>query len=343
MREDLFGSAVNSVVTVVTVSLLVWGAFTFFQWSVAEAVWSTGPEACRQTAGACWSFVQAKFRLIVFGTYPSAEQWRPLLAMVLVTVALTASAHPRLWSAKLLFIWVPVVGAAAVLMWGGIWGLSYVSHERWGGLPLTVFLATVSLAIAFPLAILLALGRRSDLPIFSAVCTVLIEVVRGVPLVSLLFMALVIVPIVFPDGFAIDKLFRALIALTVFAAAYLAEVVRGGLQGIPKGQYEAAAALGLGYWRTVRFVILPQALRIAIPPLTNTLIVMVKNTSLVLVIGLFDLFNAAKAALADPAWDGFFAEAYFFVALIYFVICFMISRYSRFLEAYFSSTDRARS
>lgn len=189
-----------------------------------------------------------------------------------------------------------------------------------------------ALGIGFPFGIVLALGRRSSLPVPRLLATGLIEVIRGLPLVSLLFMSSIMLPIMLPEGVAIDKLARAGVALTIFSAAYLAEIVRGGLQAVPEGQAEAAKALGLNWVRALRLVILPQALQKVIPPLTNTVIVMVKNTALVLVVGLFDLLSSGKSALADPAWPSPFAETYLFIALIYFVICFGISRYSAFLE-----------
>jgi general L-amino acid transport system permease protein len=211
-------------------------------------------------------------------------------------------------------------------------GLPYVENERWGGLILTLLLSTVGLAAAFPLSILLALGRRSTLPVIRALCLVYIELIRGVPLISLLFMASVMLPLFLPAGVTIDKLARAQIALILFAAAYLAEVVRGGLQAIPRGQYDAAAAIGLGYWGAMASVILPQALRIAVPPLVNTFVGFFKDTSLVLIIGLFDLLSTIKVALTEPAWSGFGVEAYLFAALVYFVFCYAMSRYSRRFE-----------
>lgn len=325
----------NLAATILFAGGLLYLGARFADWAIVNATLGSGPEACRAAAGACWSFIEAKARFIIFGTYPSAEHWRPLAAVALICGALLASANPGNWRPWLAALWIAALGGVGILMWGGVFGLPYVAPDQWGGLPVTVLLATVSLSAAFPLGILLALGRRGDLPLIRGVCTIVIEVVRGLPLISLFFMTLVIVPLVFPDGVTIDKLFRALFALTIFAAAYLAEVVRGGLQGVPRGQAEAAAALGLGYWRTVGNVVLPQALRIAIPPLTNTIIVMVKNTALVLVIGIFDLFNAAKAAVADPLWPAPFAEAYLFVACIYFGICYAISSYSGFLEKRF--------
>jgi general L-amino acid transport system permease protein len=217
-------------------------------------------------------------------------------------------------------------------MWGGIPGLAYVENERWGGLILTLLLTTFGLAFAFPLAILLALARRSDMPVLRGMAVGFIELVRGVPLISLLFMASVMLPLFLPPGLSIDKLLRAQIALILFAAAYLAEVVRGGLQAIPKSQYEMADALGLTYWQRTLHVVLPQALRIAVPPLVSTFIGFFKNTSLVVIIGLFDLLAAIKVSLNDPAWTGFGVEAYLFAAVVYFVFCYAMSLYSRTLE-----------
>jgi general L-amino acid transport system permease protein len=217
-------------------------------------------------------------------------------------------------------------------MWGGVLGLPYVENERWGGLMLTLLLATFGIAFAFPISILLALGRRSGLPAVRALSVLWIELVRGVPLISLLFMASVLLPLFLPEGVSIDKLLRALIAMIVFAAAYLAEVVRGGLQAVPHGQEEAADALGLSYWRKTLLVILPQALRVAIPPLVNTFIAFFKDTSLVVIIGLFDLLTSIKVALTEPAWSGFGVEAYLFASLVYFVFCVAMSRYSQNLE-----------
>ncbi|MGQ9372212.1 amino acid ABC transporter permease, partial [Azospirillum sp. ST 5-10] len=217
---------------------------------------------------------------------------------------------------------------AAVLMWGGVFGLSYVENAYWGGLPLTLILSVIGLAVAFPVSILLALGRRSDLPAVKAVCVAYIELIRGVPLISLLFMASVMFPLFLPTGVNIDKLLRAQIAFILFAAAYMAEAIRGGLQAIPKGQYEAADSLGLGYWQKMGKIILPQALAISIPPLVNTFISSFKDTSLVIIIGLYDLLGTAKAALTDPAWRGYYREAYLFIGLIYWCFCFFMSKYS---------------
>jgi general L-amino acid transport system permease protein len=217
-------------------------------------------------------------------------------------------------------------------MWGGIFGMRYVENERWGGLILTLLLTTFGLAFAFPLSILLALGRRSDMPVIRGLCVGYIELIRGVPLISLLFMASVMLPLFLPSGVTIDKLLRAQIAMILFAAAYLAEVIRGGLQAIPKGQYDAAHALALPFWRRTYLIILPQALRIAVPALVNNFIAFFKDTSLVLIIGLFDLLSTVKISLNEPAWTGFGVEAYVFASLVYFVFCAAMSRYSKGFE-----------
>jgi general L-amino acid transport system permease protein len=210
--------------------------------------------------------------------------------------------------------------------------LSYVETSLWGGLPVTLILATYGLAFAFPLGVLLALGRRSHLPLIKGLCVGFIELIRGVPLISLLIMASVMLPLFLPSGMTIDKFLRALVAVILFAAAYIAEIVRGGLQSLPKGQFEAADAMGLSYPQKTILIILPQALRVVIPPLINTFIGFFKDTSLVLIIGIFDFLNAANQALVDPNWAGFPSEVYLFAAFVYFCFCFSMSRYSKYLE-----------
>jgi general L-amino acid transport system permease protein len=238
----------------------------------------------------------------------------------------------RFWRWWLALVWPAGLALIGALMWGGVLGLPYVENERWGGLILTLLLTTFGLACAFPLAILLALARRSDMPAIRALAVGYIELVRGVPLISLLFMASVMLPLFLPQGVTIDKLARAQVAMILFAAAYLAEAVRGGLQAIPKAQYEMADSLGLSYWHKTLWVVLPQALRIAVPPLVNTCIGFFKDTSLVLIIGLFDLLSTIKVSLQDPQWAGFGVEAYVFAALLYFAFCYAMSRYSRRFE-----------
>ena len=333
LRENLFSGWASAVVTLVLITLLLKIFLEFVDWAFLDAVWRPDSKACREAAGACWGFVADKHRFILFGTYPFEEHWRPAVATLLLLCLWALSLCRKFWSLWLTPVWLAGLAAIGVLMWGGVPGLPYVENERWGGLILTLLLTTFGIAFAFPLAIVLALGRRSDMPVIRALCIGYIELIRGVPLISVLFMASVMLPLFLPPGLTMDKLARAQIALIAFAAAYLAEVVRGGLQAIPKAQYEMADALGLTYWQKTLYVVLPQALRIAVPPLVNTFIGFFKDTSLVLIIGLFDLLSTIKVSLTDPAWSGFGVEAYLFAAAVYFLFCFAMSLYSRRLEA----------
>jgi general L-amino acid transport system permease protein len=335
LRTNLFSSWSNSLLTIAALWLLWRVVPPFIDWAFLDAVWlAPDAQACRSAAGsgACWAFIAEKHRFILFGTYPYEQQWRPATACVILVALWIVSALRRFWSWRLVPVWAAGLGAVGALMWGGVLGLPYVENERWGGLILTLLLTTFGLALAFPLSILLALGRRSSMPVIQGLCVGFIELVRGVPLISLLFMASVMLPLFLPEGVTIDKLLRAQIAMILFAAAYLAEVVRGGLQAIPRGHYEAADALGLTYWGKTLLVVLPQALRIAIPPTVNTFIGFFKDTSLVLIIGLFDLLSTIKVSLTEPAWSGFGVEAYLFAAVVYFAFCFAMSRYSQYLE-----------
>jgi general L-amino acid transport system permease protein len=332
LRENLFATWTSAAATVVLLFLLWKGVAAFIDWGFVDAVWRPDSKSCRAADGACWGFLAEKHRFILFGTYPYGEHWRPAAASLLLILMWGISLMRAFWRPWLALVWLGGLAAIGVLMWGGVLGLSFVEQERWGGLILTLLLASFGIALAFPLSILLALGRRSDLPVIRVLCVGYIELVRGVPLISLLFMASVMLPLFLPPGITVDKLVRAEIALILFAAAYLAEVVRGGLQAIPRSQYEMADALGLTYWQKTRYVVLPQALRIAVPPLVNTFIGFFKDTSLVLIIGLFDLLSTIKVSLTDPAWTGFGIEAYLFAALVYFLFCLAMSLYSRRLE-----------
>jgi general L-amino acid transport system permease protein len=340
LRANLFNSVPNTILTLLALYLLAVTIPPVIRWALIDAVWhgETG-RACR-SGGACWAFIAEKGRFILFGRYPYAEHWRPLFTVVIFIAMILASCDRRLWGRRLVILWLAGLVGVGVLMWGGVFGMSYVDTSLWNGLPLTLILATIGMVFAFPLAILLALGRRSRLPAVRAICVAYIELIRGVPLITVLFMASVMLPLFLPTGVTIDKLLRAQVAFILFAAAYLAEIVRGGLQAIPRGQYEAAASLGLGYWRTTRLIVLPQALAMVIPPLVNSFIGGFKNTSLVIIIGLFDLLGAANAALTDANWQGFYIEAYVFTAAIYWTFCFFMSRYSQMLEREFNKGRR---
>ena len=332
----MFKDRANVIATMVVGACLAYLATRLVIWGVVHAIWTLPPgasaAACRAAGGACWAVVHERLRFILFGAYPFDEQWRPALVCLLFVSLYAASAVRVWWTRWLVAAWIAIPAGAVVIMRGGVSGLAEVPSESWGGLPLTFLLSTVGFAAAFPFAVLLAVGRRSSLPVVRALSIAYIELIRGVPLVTLLFMAAVMFPLFVPHGVAIDKLLRAQIALVMVIAAYLAEVVRAGLQAVPKAQQEAASSLGLGFWPALMLVVLPQALRLTIPSLVNTFIGFFKDTSLVAVIGLFDLLGAGKAVIVDPQWVGFGVEVYLFVAAVYFTFCYAVSRYSRHLE-----------
>jgi general L-amino acid transport system permease protein len=349
-RTNLFSSWISTAVTLALGYVIARIVVAFVEWAFIGAIWSVPyVNGIAQTAvcqnakgtGACWAVIADKYRLILFGRYPYDEQWRPALVVLIFIGLYVVSGIRWFWRKELALIWMGALTAVGVLMWGGVLGLAPVTNDYWGGLPITLILATFGLAFAFPLAVLVALGRRSrDLPAVKMLCVVYVELIRGVPLISVLFMASVMFPLFMPAGVNIDKLLRAQIAVILFAAAYLAEVVRGGLQALPRGQTEAADALGLSYWKKTAFIILPQALRLVIPPLVNTFIGFFKDTSLVLIIGLFDLLTMGKVALSDPPWQSFSTEVYITLGLIYIAFCFAMSRYSRGLERELGSSQR---
>jgi general L-amino acid transport system permease protein len=350
-RANLFGSWWSSAVTLLLVYGIVRAAWGFIQWAFVNAVYSVpqGANGVPQTGvcqavegvGACWAVIPEKLRFILFAFYPYDQQWRPALCCVLFVALYAISGNRRFWRRELALIWIVTLGIVALFMWGGVLGMPYVPQYKWGGLPLTLILATLGLAVAFPIAVLVALGRRSTgLPGVRLLCVVYVELIRGAPLIAWLFMATVMFPLFMPEGVDFDKLLAAQVAIILFAAAYLAEVVRAGLQAVPRGQYEAADALGFGYWRKMRLIVLPQALRLVIPPLVNTFIGFFKDTSLVLIVGIFDLLKAGTTAVADPPWQGFANEVYLFLAVIYFAFCFAMSRYSQGLERELSRARR---
>lgn len=333
LRHRFFGGVGNSLLTVFMLILFAIALPPVLRWLLIDASWGGAtPAECRAAGGACWAVVHEKYRLILFGRYPYAEQWRPLLAMAALIGLVLATCDRRLGWRLLGPLWAVGVAFVAAMMWGGAFGLSPVETARWGGLPLTLILSLTGIAVAFPLAILLALGRRSTMPLISSICVSVIELVRGVPLVSMLFMASFLFPLFMPNGVQLNELLRAQAAIALFSAAYLAEAIRGGLQAVPEGQTNAAQSLGLGYWQTVGLVVLPQALRMAIPAIVNIFIGLFKDTSLVGIVGLMDLLLSAKQALGDPAWRTFSLETYLFIAAIYFCFCFFMSRYSQALE-----------
>ena len=342
LRSNLFDGWRNTLATLMVLALLALVLPHLLQWALVNAVFRPDNAACRAAAetGACWGVVAEKYRLILFGRYPYAEQWRPLLACALLTGLLAASCYRPFWRRGLLLAWVVVVGVFFALMLGGLFGLSSVETGRWGGFPLTLLLSTISLMLAFPLAVAVALGRQSRMPGIRTLCVLYVELIRGVPLISVLFMASFMFPLFMPQGTTIDVLLRVLVGMTLFTAAYLAEVVRGGLQALPKGQLEAAQSLGLSDWQATRMIVLPQALRLVVPAIMNTFIGAFKDTSLVTIVSLYDLTGALQLALGDANWRKFFLEGQLFVAAIYFVFCFAMSRYSQWIERHLNTGTR---
>jgi len=334
MRDNLFSSPLNIGLTAIGVYLIYLLLPPLLDWAIFNANFvGEGQEACSGT-GACWIFIRTRMSLFMYGFYPGDEYWR----INIVFLLLAATFLPQFFSAfpyKKAFGIFSVTGlpiVAFILISGDMFGLAHVETEQWGGLSLTLLLAFVGIVAALPFGIILALGRRSNMPVIRTMCIVFIELWRGVPLISVLFMASVMLPLFLPEGVTFNKLLRALIGIVMFQSAYMAEVIRGGLQAIPKGQYEAAEALGLNYWKSMGLIILPQALKLVIPGIVNTFIALFKDTTLVLIIGLFDILGSVQSAIVDPAWRGVSTEGYIFAAFCFWIFCFGMSRYSQALE-----------
>jgi general L-amino acid transport system permease protein len=344
LRRNLFAGPWSTLLTLAMVALLATTLPPLFRWAVLQAdLWGQSRADCTGE-GACWAVVTARFWSFVYGSYPVAERWRPNVVFVLFLAFAAPAFRERvasrtLWVVLLVTLF-PLI--AAVLLWGGVPGLPYVDTTLWGGLMVNCVLAFVAVAGSLPLGVLLALGRRSRLPVVRAFCVAFIELWRGVPLLTVIFMATVMLPLFLPEGATLDRLIRAMLALTLFTAAYMAEVVRGGLQGIPKGQAEAATSLGLGYWRVQGLVVLPQALRLVLPAIVNTVIDLFKDTTLVAIVGVADLLGVVNLALRDQAWLGLAREGYLFAALVFFACCFAMSRLSARLERRLAVDERRR-
>jgi len=343
MRVNLFSTPINGALTLLILALLAWLVPKAGGWLIWDAVWGPKPaSACDaiRGEGACWAVVWDKIRFMLFGVYPFEEQWRAAIAAALLTSLLVISAIRSFWRKRLIAIWAVGIVLSFWLMGGGF-GLTPVPAERWGGLSVTLILAIFGIGFAFPLGVLLALGRRSRLPVIRAVSVLYIEIVRGVPLITVLFMASIMFALFMPEGLRVEQLLRAQVAIILFIAAYLAEAVRGGLQAVPRGQYEAAEALGLSYWRTMGLIVLPQALKISIPPIVNIFISVFKDTSLVVIIGIYDFAYAVKKSVeTDISWKKYFIEAFLFSIVVYWIYCYAMSRYSQWLEREFARGER---
>jgi general L-amino acid transport system permease protein len=337
LRANLFSSVGNSILSIIGIIVVVLVAVPLVQWTFINAVWDAPTrDACAaQTNGACWAYVKANFGQFIYGRYPDPERWRVDLFFVLMAIGIVPMAIPSAPFKRLnllyIFIIFPVV--AGFLLYGGF-GLPVVETALWGGLSLTLVVSYVGMALSLPLGIVLALGRRSAMPAVRAVCVFFIEVCRGVPLITVLFMAGILLPLFLPDGVNFDKLIRALLGVALFASAYMAEVIRGGLQAVPKGQYEGAKALGLNYWSMMRLIVLPQAIKIVIPGIVNTFIGLFKDTSLVYIISIFELLYTVRNSFSDPTWASSTtpASGLAFAAAVFWIFCFGMSQYSQFTE-----------
>ncbi len=333
-RANLFSSVFNSILTIIVLIAAGLVLPPLIRWGVTHATISGSSRAACTGDGACWTFIRVRFPRFFYGSYPSGQQWRVDVAFMLL-IAFCAPVlrdgvrHKWIWLLLLLTVFPAIAG---VLLWGGVFGLSYVDTSLWGGLMIDVIASFVTVAGSLPLGILLAFGRRSQLPVIRILSVGYIEIWRGVPLLTVLFMSAVVFPLFMPEGVSVDRLVRAIAALVLFNAAYMAEVVRGGLQGVPQGQEEAAASLGLHWLHTQSLIVLPQALRIIVPGIINTVVDLFKDTTLVTIIGLFDLLGTVEQALKDPAWLGFATEGYVFAALVFFVCCYTMSAYGRSME-----------
>jgi general L-amino acid transport system permease protein len=321
------------------VLFLIWIIPPIYGWFIGNAVWPGGTvEQCRlEVAGACWAYIGSEIEFFIYGFYPLGETWRVNVFYVLLVVLIVPLLWPRapfkLANAILFFVVLPIV--SVFLLLGGSFGLRFIPTEMWGGLMVTLIVAIVGICCSLPIGILLALGRRSRLPVIKTLCVAFIELIRAVPLISVLFVASIMLPLFMPQGTTIDKFLRALVGVALFSAAYMAEVVRGGLQAIPRGQYEAASALGLSYWKSTAFIILPQALKHVIPGIVNNFISLFKDTSLVYIVGMKDLLDAVKTK-NDTALEWQSAQTsttgYAFAAMVFWTFCFSMSRYSMFME-----------
>jgi general L-amino acid transport system permease protein len=336
LKDNLFSTPLNVAMTFLGIAILFWIIPPFIKWAYTDANFAGTTRADCTGDGACWVFIKMKLDMFLYGFYPKEDIWRLNSALGLFVVLI--GVFKFLKNAKLKFgLFILYLIISFVLVHGGIFGMEVVPTDKWGGLMLTIVVAAVGIIFSFPIGIIIAFGRASKLPIIRSICVTYVEFIRGVPLITILFMSSIILPLFFPEGMTFDKLLRALIGITLFQAAYVAEIIRGGLQSIPKGQYEAADAIGLSYWQKMLLVILPQALKVAIPNLVGAFISLFQDTTLVLIIGLFDLLAMVRITAADSHWLGMETEGYVFVTVVFWVFCYSMSRYSQVLEKQFNT------
>lgn len=339
-KENLFYSPASAVMTLVTAAVSVWVSVLFLDWALFSANVAGSAAADCTGEGACWVFIKERFSQFIYGFYPEGQRWRVNLTFVAISVSVFGALSGKIGAAKwwLLFLCLILPPFVWTLLEGGTAGLEPVESSQWGGLLVTIIVSFVGICFSLPFGIILALGRRSEMPVIRLFSIGFIEFWRGVPLITVLFMASVMIPIFLPPSLQFDKLLRALLGVFFFSSAYMAEVVRGGLQAIPKGQYEAAEALGLNYVQKMSYIVVPQALKLVIPGIVNNFIGLFKDTTLVAIIGMYDLLGIVQAANNDPDWLGFAVEGYVFAAAVFWVFCWGMSKYSRSLEAKLKTT-----
>jgi len=331
--KSLLGTPLNAAISLVCI-WLIWRCLKVsFNWLFLHAVFAGGRQDCAIAYGACWPFLVTKLRFVLFGTYPYDEQWRMALSLVIFSAATGLSMLPRLWGRQLIGVWLVTVPLLAALMWGGVFGLRYVPTLEWSGLQLSLMLSFIGIVLGFPVGVLLAIARTGSLPAIRGLATLFIEIVRSLPLVTIMFMAAIMLPLFLHAGAQAGVLLRVQIAIVLFAGVYIAETVRGGLQAVPREQFEAAQSLGLSYWQIMGLVVVPQALRIVVPSLVVIVIGFFQDTALVTVVGLMDFLSTVRSAMHDPNWEGIVVlDGYLFAGAIYFAISFGLGVYGRFVE-----------
>ncbi|MDR0807630.1 MAG: amino acid ABC transporter permease [Gemmobacter sp.] len=343
LRKDFFGSTASTMMTLASVAVILALLRWVLNWAVLNATFSASATqaVCAERSGACWAVIAARWRVILFGIYPYEEQWRSALACAVVVVVIVLSCLPRFWSfGRLALTWGFGAAIFYILMRGGVLGLVRVNEQQWGGLPLTLFIFVATGVIGMPLAIVLALMRRSELPVVARVTGWIIDTIRSLPLLSILFTCAIVLPFMLPGFLVGEKLYRVVFGIALFFAAYQAEIIRGGFQGVPRGQEEAAKALGLPYWPRMARIVLPQAFRLALPATINQFVIAFMETSLVVVVGFVELLAAGNTAYHTGEWKFAYIEVYAFVAAIYFAFVFGLSRYGAYLEARMSAGQR---
>ncbi|MDC0074742.1 amino acid ABC transporter permease [Alphaproteobacteria bacterium] len=340
LRKNLFSSTLNSILTIGCIYILWLIINDIFDWAYINASFLGNDSLACKSSGACWAWVDQRVHQFLYGFYPVGERWRVNLTLILLIPAIAFvlfDKTPGVKYGRWFSLLYPFI--ATILLVGGF-GLEEIPTKKFGGFMLNITVGIAGIVLSLPVGILLALGRRSKMTLIRIFCVIFIECFRGVPLITLLFVAAILLPIFLPTNVSLDLLVRVIVVVTAFSSAYMAEVIRGGLQAIPKGQYEAAQALGLGYWKLMMLIVLPQSLKISIPGIVNTFIGLFKDTTLVIVIGLFDILNIANSMLSNPDWMGLSTEAYIFISLFFFVACFSMSRYSIYLEKKLDTNNR---